>query len=73
MRKSHTGREYQNPKIKKKKENKEMTENEMKEFRWGLCFKVRPLPNFYHKREPIKESNQKDNTNVFSVTSVDRN
>jgi hypothetical protein len=50
-----------------------MTENEMKEFRWGLCFKVRPLSNFYHKREPIKESNQKDNTNVFSVTSVDRN
>lgn len=45
----------------------EMAENELREFRRSLCFKARPLPDFYHKTEPIKESNRKVTPNVVEI------
>ncbi|KAJ3671708.1 hypothetical protein LUZ60_007787 [Juncus effusus] len=43
----------------KRDEKEEKAEIELKEFRQSLCYKARPLPDFYRKIDQAKESNNK--------------
>ncbi|KAJ3701698.1 hypothetical protein LUZ61_005403 [Rhynchospora tenuis] len=46
-------------KSERKDKKKDMAETELRELRSSLCFKARPLPVFYSRKEPIKESKEK--------------